>query len=163
MLLNPAFEASRYDGVFEASRHYTPRDGAPPLLVTLTSTADWATKKAFPVARFVNSIFQYPSSSEEQSFAMKRTHGHIDRYLTHTLCLDGHDCPAPDEAKKAGKSRRYCGGLQLWPHDAGAGSSSIATDACNDDFPASLVTKAEAQAQQPAPAAEPAPVDVPKP
>jgi hypothetical protein len=121
VLLNPAFEGSRYEPVFEASQHYRAAEREPPVLVMLTSTADWATKNAFPVARWFNSIFQYPSSSDDQSTAMRRTPGHIEHYLTHTLCLADKGCPdAPGDADAAvapelqrATSRRYCGGLVL--------------------------------------------------
>lgn len=124
VLLNPAFEGSRYEPVFEASRHYRAADDEPPILVMLTSTADWATKNAFPIARWFNSVFQYPSSSDAQSEAMRRTPGHTARYLTHKLCLGDTECadrPGPGgEGLVAdspelhwGDGRRFCGGLLL--------------------------------------------------
>ena len=128
VLLNPAFEGSRYDPIFNASLHYKAQDKEPPLLVMLTSDADWATKKAFPVARWFNSIFQYPATSDEQWTAMRRTPGHIDRYLTHKLCLGDKECadppagpatPVSAQAASAepglsfGPSSSYCDGLTL--------------------------------------------------
>lgn len=88
ILLNPAFEGSRYEPVHRAAKRYRPGFYESPLLVSITSTADAATKTAFPIARWFNSIFQYPSTSEEESIAMKHTHGHIDRYITHTLSME---------------------------------------------------------------------------
>ncbi len=88
VLLNPAFEASRYEPVVRAARRYRIENYHSPLLVSITSTADLATKDAFPIARFFNSIFQYPATSDEQSIAMKHTHGHIDKYITHELTVD---------------------------------------------------------------------------
>jgi len=123
VLLNPAFEGSRYEAVFQASRSYRAESSEPPLLITLTSTADWATKKAFPVARWINSIFQYPASSEEQSNAMRNTHGHIKAYLTHTLCMADQACEAGLEridavvdGQSIASSRRFCGGMILRAH-----------------------------------------------
>ena len=125
VLLNPAFEGSRYEPVFEASKHYPAVDREPPVLVMLTSTADWATKNAFPVARWFNSIFQYPSSSDDQSTAMRRTPGHIEHYLTHTLCLGDEACTdatgdpaaaaaiAAPELRRSTEIRRYRCGLVL--------------------------------------------------
>jgi hypothetical protein len=121
VLLNPAFEGSRYEPVFEASRHYPADANEAPLLVMLTSTADQATKNAFPVARWFNSIFQYPASSSEQSTAMRRTPGHTERYLTHKLCVGDKECAdAAGPGLKWGTSRRYCGGLVLRAYDAPA-------------------------------------------
>lgn len=122
VLLNPAFEGSRYEPVFEASRHYHSSEGEPPLMVLITSTADLATKNAFPAARWINSVFQYPSSSDDQSTAMRRTPGHIERFLTHKLCLGEADCAdAAADADSAAPTplawgpalRRYCHGLVL--------------------------------------------------
>lgn len=119
VLLNPAFEGSRYESLYQASQHYQPSGREPPILVMITSTADLATKNAFPVARWFNSIFQYPSSSDDESEAMRRTPGHTDRYLTHDLCVENADCRAidPEAGSETGKpwsgSRRFCGGLIL--------------------------------------------------
>jgi hypothetical protein len=89
LLLNPAFEATRYDAVFNAARRYRNPRYQPPLLVSVTSDADMATGIAFPVARVVNSLLQALGNSALESRAMKRTHGHMAEYLTHELVLDG--------------------------------------------------------------------------
>lgn len=116
VLLNPAFEGSLYAPVFEAGLHYRPSDNEPPLVVTLTTTADVATKNFFPVARWFNSVFQYPASSDEESNAMKRTPGNIDRFLTHKLCNREPECDGPDAVNdpsdselKWGRREDYCG------------------------------------------------------
>lgn len=85
VLINPAFEAVRYQPVHRAAINYHSKTVQPPLLVSITSTADMATKNAFPAGRFLNSIFERPTSSDEQSEAMAHTHGHTDIYLTHEL------------------------------------------------------------------------------
>jgi hypothetical protein len=97
LLLNPAFEATRYEPVHRAARRYRPKNYESPLLVSVTSTADDATKTLFPIARFFNSIFQYPATSDEESIAMKRTHGHIDHYVTHELTLSTTSLPQQQE------------------------------------------------------------------
>jgi hypothetical protein len=130
VLLNPAFEGGRYEPVFAASQHYAPVGAEPPLLVLLTSTADWATKNAFPIARWFNSIFQYPASSDRESQAMRRTPGHIDHYLTHELCLQGKPCdganPEAEPASRWQDPRRLCGGLVLGRYPrAASGDRSI--------------------------------------
>jgi hypothetical protein len=94
VLINPAFEAVRYDPLHQAALHYESGVGQPPLLVTVTSTADQATKTWFRAGRFINSMTERPVSSEAQSEAMTRTHGHIERYQTHELTvLDDEACP----------------------------------------------------------------------
>ncbi|WLI88300.1 hypothetical protein Q4S45_16375 [Massilia sp. R2A-15] len=94
VLINPAFEAVRYQPLHQAAINYKSKVVQPPLLVTITSSADAATRLAFPAGRFINSIFEKPVTSEEQSEAMKRTHGHIDLYQTHQLVArDNNACP----------------------------------------------------------------------
>lgn len=85
VLINPAFEAVRYEPLFAVAGRYKPRTYQPPLLVSITSTADWATGIAFPAGRVVYTVFERPTSSDAQSIAMDHTPGHIDHYLTHRL------------------------------------------------------------------------------
>lgn len=93
VLINPAFEAVRYQPVHQAAINYKSKVVQPPLLVTITSSADSATRLAFPAGRFINSIFERPVTSEEQGEAMKRTLGHINLYQTHELvALDHESC-----------------------------------------------------------------------
>ncbi|PLP97644.1 hypothetical protein CYJ10_26175 [Cupriavidus pauculus] len=84
LLINPAFEASRYEALYHVSRRYAPPTFQPPLLVSVTSTKDWATGIAFPIGRSVNTLFER-DTTPEQGTAMKKTPGHIDHYLTHRL------------------------------------------------------------------------------
>lgn len=94
VLINPAFEAVRYDPLHQAAINYDNRVAQPPLLVTVTSTADQATRIWFRAGRFINSVTERPVSSEEEAEALTRTHGHIERYQTHSLSvLDGEACP----------------------------------------------------------------------
>jgi hypothetical protein len=94
VLINPAFEAVRYQPVHQAAINYKNRVAQPPILVTITSTADLATKDAFPAGRFLNSIFERPVTSEEQNEAMTHTHGHIELYQTHELIrIASEPCP----------------------------------------------------------------------
>ncbi|ODV44226.1 hypothetical protein AWV79_10335 [Cupriavidus sp. UYMMa02A] len=84
LLINPAFEASRYEALYRVSLRYKPTRFQPPLLVSVTSIKDWATGIAFPIGRSVNTLFERETTSE-QGTAMKKTPGHIDHYLTHRL------------------------------------------------------------------------------
>jgi hypothetical protein len=85
VLVNPAFEAVRYEPLFAVADRHKPRTYQPPLLVSITSTADWATGLAFPAGRAVYTVFERPASSDAQSIAMNHTPGHIDHYVTHRL------------------------------------------------------------------------------
>lgn len=88
VLLNPAFEASRYVPLRNAAR---PPTGAPapryqaPILVVVTSTADWATGYAFPTGRLISTILQRPTSSGEQGKSIGHTPGHMKALITHDL------------------------------------------------------------------------------
>jgi alpha-beta hydrolase superfamily lysophospholipase len=85
VLINPAFEASRYEALYHVANSYKPQQFQPPLFVSVTSEKDWATGIAFPAGRSVNTFFEHPISSSEEEVAMKNTPGHIPHYLTHRL------------------------------------------------------------------------------
>jgi len=77
ILLNPAFEASRYssiDGFTRNDEHF--RRTQPPLIVTVSSEADWATKIAFPVGQWLGSA---------RSPRERATLGNYSPFRTHTL------------------------------------------------------------------------------
>jgi pimeloyl-ACP methyl ester carboxylesterase len=121
LLLNPAFEASRFEPVFQIAKSY----GAcgptllpyainqRPLLISITSHADFATRVGFPVARSVNTLFQHEEwTSEDRACAgvtypdriekLANTHtiGHFERYRTHTLTLRNTPASAEEEGLK---------------------------------------------------------------
>jgi hypothetical protein len=87
VLVNAAFEASRY----QPMHHLAQRLGGklpgyePPVLVLVTSAADRATRQAFPLGRFFNTIFQHPFASDEQAHAAKHVPGFMESYRTHQL------------------------------------------------------------------------------
>jgi hypothetical protein len=112
LLLNPAFEASRFEPLFQIAKERGvctakpwPYDAAQrPLMVSITSAADGATGKFFPIARFVNSLFQHegvisedaacpkvPGSGRIEKETNLYTIGHLARYRTHQLTLAGAD------------------------------------------------------------------------
>ena len=108
VLVNPAFEASRYEPLYSVAHsrtQYPP--GQTPVFVAVTSTNDDATRLAFPAGRTLGSMFEsysgsgaptgddYQFSRAEEKQADRRTIGHVDRYRTHTLM------PDPDESKPA--------------------------------------------------------------
>lgn len=107
LLLNPAFEASRFEPLFQAAKDKLKKNGdwlydakQQPILISITSEADLATKYAFPVVRTLNSIFEQESQIDEdveagsaywnriEKIANTRTVGHIERYRTHMLDFD---------------------------------------------------------------------------
>jgi len=104
LLINPAFEASRFEALYRVSNRYQPARFQPPLLVSVTSTKDWATGIAFPAGRSVNTLFERETTSE-QGTAMKKTPGHIAHYLTHRL-----HAHAPGVSPEAGTAVQGDGG-----------------------------------------------------
>jgi hypothetical protein len=129
LLVNPAFEASRYQPVHDfAQRLSLPRYEAP-LLVMVTSKADRATGQAFPLGRIVNTVFERPFTSDHQGQATTRTPGFVDLFVTHELtyseaalaaCPAWKDAPgkresgdayvAPTESEDARRARMMSNG-----------------------------------------------------
>ena len=91
VLINPAFESVRYAAVHNASVQWQPSSYRLPILVSVTSKADWATGLLFPGGRYINSLFE-KSSGPLQKKAMITTPGHMDEYLTHTLVSEPVGC-----------------------------------------------------------------------
>jgi hypothetical protein len=88
VLLNPAFEASRYIPLRNAARLPAGASIAryqAPILVVITSRADWATRYAFPAGRLISTALQRPTSSSEQGKSIGHTPGHMDGLVTHEL------------------------------------------------------------------------------
>ncbi|MEO5658590.1 MAG: hypothetical protein ABIQ90_02170, partial [Polaromonas sp.] len=85
ILINPAFEASRYQPLQQLANSVRLSRHVPPILVLVTSEADAATRIAFPLGRRVNTLFQHPFVTDEQVDAAMRTPGFVDRYVTHRL------------------------------------------------------------------------------
>lgn len=108
VVINPAFEASRFEPVFQAALAEQAARTERPLFVSITTRNDWATGYAFPIGRWVNSLFDHEGWTSEdrcptpgltelrechgihrplrlEKQANTRTMGHLPRYTTHTL------------------------------------------------------------------------------
>lgn len=93
VLLNPAFEASRYTPLHRVATTLPSPPSAyqAPLLVSITTSADWATRTAFPAGRFINTILENETGEEERIATkytmghMTDTAGHAADYVTHEL------------------------------------------------------------------------------
>jgi alpha-beta hydrolase superfamily lysophospholipase len=86
VLLNPAFEATRYTPLHRIATLRKYYRYQAPLMVSITTTADQATGKAFPFGRFINGIFERVTSEEEDT-ANTNTIGHIPQYVSHQLTV----------------------------------------------------------------------------
>jgi len=97
VLINPAFEATRFEPLAEAasSRSYFTTEGGNnaqlPLLIIATSKTDWATHYAFPAFRWPTTRFERSHGAERR--ANITTVGWDPRYRTHSLQL----MPTADE------------------------------------------------------------------
>ena len=97
VLINPAFEASRFEPLAEAASsrsYFTAEEGASaqlPLLIIATSKTDWATHYTFPAFRWPTTRFERSKGAERG--ANINTVGWDPRYRTHSLQL----MPTADE------------------------------------------------------------------
>lgn len=121
ILVNPAFEATRYDPLHRLAQKVRLSEYEPPALLVVTSNADGATGTAFPFGRFFNTLFQRPFVSDEEAYAAMRTPGWVERYVTHSLSGDGADgskCPGwrgdpgREEEEKARSARMLENGVR---------------------------------------------------
>jgi hypothetical protein len=86
IIVNPAFEGSRYEPLRAAGQRLKPLERRQlPVLIVATSEADWATGIAFPLARAVSTILQSSPGAEHD--ANVKAVGHNERYITHDLRL----------------------------------------------------------------------------
>ena len=85
VLVNPAFEAARYEPLFQivTERQFYPRDQRP-VLAILTSEGDQATGRAFPAGRSLSTLFQKHSSRYQRSADIQAV-GHFEPYVSHEL------------------------------------------------------------------------------
>ncbi len=90
VLINPAFEATRYQPLDRAARNRKYDVYQAPVFISVTSDADQATGKLFPLGRTLNTIFESELTAEERT-ANRNTPGHIDAYMTHRLEIKATD------------------------------------------------------------------------
>jgi hypothetical protein len=87
ILLNPAFEASRYTALDDITRKDERfKASQPPLLISVSTDNDWATKRAFPIGQWLGL-----SRSQRELGTL----GNYSPYFTHTLA------PRPDGSAAA--------------------------------------------------------------
>jgi len=84
VLVNPAFEGSAYEPLFHIATNRCYTAWQRPVMITVTSSADDATGRAFPFGRALSTAFEHRGSCA-QGNAMLKTVGHDTRYETHRL------------------------------------------------------------------------------
>lgn len=94
-IVNPAFEGTRYEPLHQIAKRRQYPGYQPPVFVAVTSEADQATRKAFPIGRWFNGVWENYSTGKQgeqithtpaqQREANVKTIGHAERYRTHHL------------------------------------------------------------------------------
>lgn len=99
ILVNPAFEGSAFETLqaTATSRCYPPNQR--PAMIVVTSTADAATRLAFPAGRTISNLFERTQCPDQRK-AVMHTVGHLDRYKTHELKLKGVEPARRQEDKR---------------------------------------------------------------
>ena len=111
ILVNPAFEGSAFESLqaTATSRCYPPSQR--PAMIVVTSTADDATRVAFPIGRTFSNLFERTQCTDQRK-AVLHTVGHLERYKTHELKLKGVE-PARSEEEE--RKEGSCGCPYLAP------------------------------------------------
>lgn len=107
VLINPAFEGSKYEPLYDISRNRCFPESQRPVMLVVTSKEDGATKTAFRLGRWFSTFWER-AQTENQAKTILNTVGHLKRYKTHDLCLkaggacrdyDGFDEPEAKECQ----------------------------------------------------------------
>ena len=87
VLINPAFEASRYEPVHHIAQCRTYPADQQPILVSMTAANDWATGTFFKLGRKLSTFLEAYNSKIEsrEEEANHNTVGFVERYHTHSL------------------------------------------------------------------------------
>ena len=114
ILVNPAFEATRYVPIRTAlAQRGGFQAGQRPVFVEVTAEDDWATGWAFPIGRWLNTRFEAvrpkaldpPLPEDAQRQANLNTMGHLDWLTTHEL--RGTKGTPPPSAQYTGRLRTF--------------------------------------------------------
>ena len=131
VLINPAFEAERYSTLSDmANERRTYFPSQLPVIAILTSEADEATKRAFPVGRWFSTLFEIHRDTTrtngvtgqdeaiDQREANLTAVGHFAPYRTHRLsAVQGAEVVATREAAVERSVRLFFKVSQRWEDD----------------------------------------------
>ncbi len=84
VLINPAVEGTRFQPLAAVTRAWTDQCHHAPVLVSITSKGDWATRYAFTAGRFVSTLLEEYVNGDERN-ADRQTFGHDANFVTHHL------------------------------------------------------------------------------
>lgn len=105
ILVNPAFEGSAFESLQAAATNRCYPATQRPAMIVVTSTADDATRVAFPLGRSLSSLFE-PTQCPDERKAVLHTVGHLERYQTHELKLKD---VAPARSREKKRKEGKCG------------------------------------------------------
>jgi len=100
ILLNPAFEASRYSALNDFIRNEEQFDRSqPPLLISISSTGDWATQTAFPIGQWFGLAW---------GIRERQTIGNYKPFWTHSLTRGRCDLPRNPDSPRGFEAEKLC-------------------------------------------------------
>ena len=114
VLVNPAFEGSQYEPLFHTATNRCYRSNQRPVMMTVTSSDDLATRIAFPLGRRVSTLLER-ASTPEQASSIVRAVGHDPRYETHKLRWLGGKTKELRDTENLTEKERACGCPYLDP------------------------------------------------
>jgi hypothetical protein len=85
VLVNPAFEAARFEVLKRSSDERAFAGKQPATIAIFTSKGDWATGLAFPAGRFLSTLFEKYRQDQPQYVPNLEAVGHYAPYITHNL------------------------------------------------------------------------------
>lgn len=110
MLINPAFEAAKFEVLRRSANERTYATNQPATLAIFTSKTDNATKVAFPAGRRFSTLFEKHRKDQPQYQANITAVGHYAPYITHDLnAVAPRATEAPRTKSAKPRSRQYTG------------------------------------------------------
>jgi pimeloyl-ACP methyl ester carboxylesterase len=131
VLINPAFEAMQFSPLSDmATERGTYFASQLPVVLEMTSEADWATRYAFPAGRWFSTWFEktrkrqrynaltHKQESIDEADANITAVGHFEPYRTHTLYpIDDRERAQIQELSTADSMRMFVQSSADWAHD----------------------------------------------
>jgi hypothetical protein len=114
VLVNPAFEGSQYEPLFHIATNRCYRSDQRPVMMTVTSSGDLATRMAFPLGRNVGTLLERAATSD-QADSIVQAVGHNLRYETHKLKWIGGTSSDTDDSLEREDREQLCGCPYLVP------------------------------------------------
>jgi hypothetical protein len=125
VLVNPAIEGTRFEPLFSVGTKWKLPCYKAPILISVTSTGDWATGTFFPIGRWFSTWFESYTSADQKSMDRKAL-GHSDYLITHELGLKGDGPPFEGRPAPEGDCER------VWSTDTPNVEEAVAAEYRNE-------------------------------